>query len=65
MTTICCVCKKVKCSKGWEDLEISFDDPISHGYCPKCYRKWIGEICSKSKNLEPKDFVQNVKMSAM
>lgn len=37
VTTICCVCKRVKNGDAWELKPVDGEALLSHGYCPSCY----------------------------
>ncbi len=46
---ICASCKKIRDDKGyWHQVEVYVRDhtnaDFSHGYCPNCYKKMMGEI---------------------
>jgi len=46
MTTICCQCQRTKEGNNWKRKFVRGEQRISHGYCPKCYRKVIEKISS-------------------
>ena len=40
MTTVCCVCRRIRGEQGWLERRRSQDEGrLSHGYCPECYRQ--------------------------
>ena len=47
MTSICCVCNKIKQQGMWVAGEVSAEqEQLSHGYCPACYAKMLVDIHS-------------------
>lgn len=46
MRMICCMCHKTKSPKGWVREFKPQNAELSHGYCPKCYRKAMKKIAA-------------------
>ncbi|PIP43108.1 MAG: hypothetical protein COZ12_02605 [Deltaproteobacteria bacterium CG_4_10_14_3_um_filter_60_8] len=45
MRRICCVCLKIKSEHGgWEKAGNVKGDELSHGYCPRCYRRLVDTL---------------------
>ncbi len=46
MESECCVCHKVRRGSDWICRPVNgvSDEPISHGYCPRCARQALQEL---------------------
>lgn len=44
MQTICCLCHKTKHRNGWVKKLVPHSRKLSHGYCPRCFRKILKQI---------------------
>ena len=44
MTVQCCKCKKIRVKDEWMRPSHSFEDELSHGYCPICLDEILVEM---------------------
>lgn len=53
MTIQCCKCKRFRHDREWSsDMGVP-DGPISHSYCPSCYRESVAEFARELTRCKP------------
>ena len=55
----CCKCKKIRHGHKWTRVLLDgLDGPVSHTYCPVCYREFAAQIANefKTRGLENSRF---------
>lgn len=44
MQTVCCICHKTKTEERWVHSGPPRTKNVSHGYCPRCYRRMMEQV---------------------